>query len=236
MNASALPFALGAAASAATLFGGTITLRLRGRLNLVLGLSAGIVLGVALFDLLPEALHIATAEGARYVLSAVAVGFAAYLIADRLLATLSVRGERFRQQIGPASLTLHSLLDGVGIGLAFQLSPEVGWGVAIAVLSHDIADGVNIVGLSLAVRDRRSAHRWLALNGAAPLAGVALGQVFAVPPSVLVPMLGVLAGTFLYIGASELLPRSYRMDGRFATTCASLSGFVIAYVVTRYQG
>ena len=46
----------------ATMFGGVFALRLRDNLHLVLGFSAGAVIGVAFFDLLPEALELSGAE------------------------------------------------------------------------------------------------------------------------------------------------------------------------------
>src|SRR5258708_10535093 len=42
-----------------TLVGGLLALRLRDRLHLILGFSAGAVIGVAFFDLLPEAIQLA---------------------------------------------------------------------------------------------------------------------------------------------------------------------------------
>ena len=48
---------VGVFTSAATLFGGGLALRFRSALTLFLGFSSGAVIGVALFDLLPEALE-----------------------------------------------------------------------------------------------------------------------------------------------------------------------------------
>ncbi len=55
---SAPPLALGLAATAATLIGGLLALRHGDRVVPVLGLTAGVVLGVAVFDLVPEALEL----------------------------------------------------------------------------------------------------------------------------------------------------------------------------------
>ena len=58
-----VPLAFGFAAMLATLAGGLLALRLRHRIGLVLGVTAGIVVGVALFDLVPEALDLAGTAG-----------------------------------------------------------------------------------------------------------------------------------------------------------------------------
>ena len=70
------------------------------------------------------------------------------------------------------------------------------------------------------------------LNGAAPVLGVLLGLSIAVPPVMLAPLMGMFAGVFLYIGACELLPRSYARDPRLRTTLASLAGMMLMFVVT----
>ena len=80
---------------------------------------------------------------------------------------------------GAASLSLHSFLDGVGIGLAFKVSTAVGAVVAAAVLAHDFSDGINTVTVVLKNRGRGlSALRWLAVDAIAPLAGVASTYFF----------------------------------------------------------
>ena len=59
MPATLFILILALCASAATLAGGALALRLRDRLHLILGFSAGAVLAAAFFDLLPEALRVA---------------------------------------------------------------------------------------------------------------------------------------------------------------------------------
>ena len=228
----AAPLGFGVAASAATLAGGLLGLRLASRIVLVLGLTAGIVLGVALFDLVPEALALGgPALGERAVLAWVAAGIGGYMLFERLLG--GVRGAgRWRAHLGPATLTLHSFIDGLGIGVAFQVSPEIGGLVAFAVLTHDVADGVNTVSLCLAAERHRAARVWLAVNGIAPLLGVLAGLVFRLPQPLLAPMMAVFAGVFLYIGACELVPRSHALDPRLRTTLASLAGMALMYAVT----
>src|SRR3954464_11790098 len=78
-----------------------------------------------------------------------------------------------------ASLSLHSFLDGVGIGLAFKVSTAVGVVVAAAVLAHDFSDGINTVTMILKNRGRSwRAARWLLLDAVAPVLGVAVTFFF----------------------------------------------------------
>src|SRR5690348_16212211 len=77
---------IAALAFIATLLGGVFALRFRDRLHLILGFSAGAVIGVALFDLLPESMSLADGHHGPATLSIfIAAGFFAYLIIDRLI-------------------------------------------------------------------------------------------------------------------------------------------------------
>ncbi|WP_375391596.1 ZIP family metal transporter [uncultured Sphingomonas sp.] len=223
------PVLLGLAASVATLAGGAAALRWRRRLVLVLGLTAGVVLGVAVFDLLPEAIELgAPIVGRGWLAVAVAAGLGGYMLINRGFGReRSGPQSSWRAHLAPATLSLHSLIDGLGIGLAFQASADVGWVVAAAVLSHDLADGVNVVSLSLASRTEAAARRWLLVNGAAPLVGVLAGLRLPVSPGALALVLAAFGGAFLYIGIGELLPRSYRLDPRPRTAAASLLGIAL---------
>jgi ZIP family zinc transporter len=229
--------AIGLLTGLATLLGGTLALRLRSSLELLLGFGAGVVLGVALFDLLPEA---AVLGGQRLdaldVSAALATGFAAYLVLDQTAAAFA-RGGRWRGHLGAAALTAHSLMDGLGIGLTFQVSRTAGAIVAFAVLAHDSLDGANTVTLVLSGgASGKAARRWLLADAIAPLVGIGLSRLIIVPQSSLALLLGLFGGFFLYIGASELLPRALNGRPRPSTTAAALLGLAVIFVVVRLAG
>ena len=233
-----LLLAAGAAAAGTTLAGGLLALRYAERVHLILGFSAGAVIGVALLDLLPEAIDLdGGAAHAFGVATLVAAGFLAYLVADRTLLMLARGDTEHRGHFGAGALTVHSLLDGLGIGLGFQASPAVGVALAVAVLAHDLADGVNTVNLSLAgSRDPRLARRWLLADAAAPLAGIGLSRLLAPPPGVLGVLIAVFSGLFLYIGASELLPESHYRHPTAWTTVSTVLGVALIWIVVRLSG
>ena len=227
--------AIGLAAGGATLLGGLLALRFANRVHLVLGFSAGAVIGVALLDLLPEAMRAgAPAIGAFGIAAAVAGGFLAYLVMDRAF-LIGVAGQTsHRGHLGAGSLTVHSLLDGIGIGLGFQASAQVGVVLALAVLAHDLADGMNTVNLSVGgTHSRAVTRRWLAADALAPLVGIGLSRLVRVPETALAPMLAVFAGFFLYIGASELLPESHHRHPKPWTTAATVLGVGLIGLVVR---
>lgn len=229
----ALSLAVGVATGAATLLGGVLALRFRSVLNLLLAFGGGVILGVALFDLLPEALDLIGQQHSHLsITTAVAVGFGLYLAADRGLAIMAPTGSPRRGHFAPATLTAHSLMDGLGIGLALHISASAGLVLAVAVLAHDILDGANTVALALgAGANPRVARRWLMADAAAPMVGLAIARLITVPPFVLAILLGGLAGFFIYIGGSEILPRSHDRRPQFSTIAISAAGLGFIYTV-----
>jgi ZIP family zinc transporter len=161
------------AAFLSTFLGGLLALKLHDKLHLILGFSAGAVIGVAFFDLLPEAINFGEKfHSPSVILSCSALGFLSYLVLDRIL--LFHGGAASRGPFAAGVLCVHSLLDGVAIGLAFQTSHEVGIVVAIAVLTHDFSDGINTMNIVLKNQGRRSqAFRWLMVDALAPVLGIA---------------------------------------------------------------
>ncbi len=229
--------AIGLGTGAATLFGGALAFRLQAFVGLIQGFGAGVALGVALFDLLPEALNLAGgAHRPLAVATALACGFAGYLAMDRVNLALNREGPA-RAHFGPAALAGHSLMDGLGVGLAFQVSTSAGLILAFAVLAHDFLDGANTVTLSLAGGGgRRTARVWLAVDAAAPLVGIGLSRLLVVPGPTLALLLAVFCGFFLYIGASELLPKALARRPQASTAVATLLGLALVLGVVRLSG
>jgi len=230
--------AIGVAAGAATLLGGALALRLASRVHLVLGFSAGAVIGVALLDLLPEALELGRdVAGDRGVTALAAVGFLAYLAADRALLMLAGGSAQHRGHFGAGALTVHSLLDGLAIGLGLQASVAVGLALTVAVLAHDLADGVNTVSVSLTgSKNPAIARRWLIADAAAPAVGIVASRFIVLPPGALGLVIAVFSGLFLYIGASELLPESHQRHPHAWTTASTLLGVALIWAAGRLAG
>jgi ZIP family zinc transporter len=225
------------AASVATFIGGSFALRFRDQLHLILGFSAGAVAGLALFDLLPEAISLGIAYYSAETLALfVAGGFFGYLILDRLI-LLHTHEEDDTENIprgffGALTLATHSFLDGMAIGIGFQVSSVVGLVVTAAVLTHDFSDGINTVNLILKNGGSwKQAFRWLLIDAAAPLLGAASTLFFTIPESAIGLVLAVFVGTFLYLSASDLIPESHHRHPRALTTIMTLFGAALIYLV-----
>ncbi len=240
------PLLLGCAAFCSTMLGGTLALRLRDKLHLILGFSAGAVVAVAFFDLIPEALSLGSkTHSLETVMSFVALGFILYLLMDRLILLHNHAHEQEEEEhsvesrghVRAGSLSVHSFLDGVGIGLAFQVSIVVGAVVAAAVLAHDFSDGINTVNVVVRHGGERSkALRWLLVDAIAPVIGVLVTLFFSISSDALGLLLALFGGFFLYIGASDLIPESHHQHPKFLTTAMTVVGALVLYIAIHFAG
>jgi ZIP family zinc transporter len=218
-----------------TLLGGLTALRFRHNLETILALSGGVVVAVALFDVLPEA--ISGIDDPRRVTTLVAGGFLAFFFLQRVLVLHhrddpdEARAHRRVGALGAGALSMHSFVDGLGIGLAFGVSTLTGLLVFVAVISHDFADGLNTVTFVLRQQgERRRALRWLAADAIAPFFGAIVGSAVAVSEHSLAYLLAVYAGFFLYVGAVDLLPAAHAQTTRLRIAL-TLAGFAGTYAV-----
>lgn len=225
-----------------TLMGGFFAIKFKDKLHLTLGFSAGAVLGVALFDLIPESFELTKdVYGNGLVTLLFAAGFALYMIIDRSFSIHEHSDDcdkpSHNGKISALALIIHSFLDGFGIGLAFKISPSVGWVVALAVLAHDFSDGINTVGMILKDEGRkRSAVKWLLADALAPAVGIGSAYFLTISESTLGLILAFFVGLFLYISASDLIPESHHQHPAVWTSVMTILGMSVIYLVVNVVG
>ena len=229
--------------------------------------ASGVLVATAIVDLLPEAQELVGDERGIEVGIAALVGYLLFTLIESFIHQQSfehagdhdhasgsseahshsgggahdpvtpVRG--VLAIVPPASLIVHSTLDGLAIGLAFQAGAGLGLIVLLAVLAHDFADGMNVVTLALdAARGRRMAIGFLVLDALAPVVGAALSLVITIPDVALGWLLGAFSGVFIAIGASHLLPESQHerpADGPLLIGL-SAAGAVLVLIVRSIAG
>jgi ZIP family zinc transporter len=235
----ALPLA--AVTSLSTLLGGFVAFRLHRELMTLIAFTGGIVVAVALFDVLPEAID--AVDSSRLVATLIGVGFIGFFLVERVL-VLHHRDEPEQARaharvgaFGAAGLSLHSFIDGLGIGFAFHVDTATGLLVFLAVVSHDFADGMNTVSFILRQSgDRRSALRWLLVDAVAPVLGALVGIGVDISEKGLGYVLALDTGFVLFIGATDLLPEAHSHPSwrRVGLTVAGFAAtWTIAFAATR---
>lgn len=231
------------AAFLATLAGGYLALKNQNQLQKLLGLTAGIVLGVVIFGLLPEIFELSTGHyDIRIAMVALMAGFLLFHIIEKTIlishADHSEYGEHHHPYVGWASaiaLAGHSLLDGLAIGLAFQTNTAIGVALAVAVISHSFSDGLNTVNIMLANKNNPlRAKIMLLVDALAPVTGVLLSFVLSVGQTATGMFLSFFAGFLLYIAASEILPEAHSKKSSYLTIVLTVLGAALMYFITGF--
>jgi ZIP family zinc transporter len=200
----------------ATFVGGLVVFQLKKTLPYLFAFAAGNLIGVSFFDIQPETFNIAQTMGISilYVMVLIVGSFFFFSLLERYLVLYHSDSADFRGHImgpiGAGGLTFNSFLDGIAIGIGFQAGVGIGIVVGLAVNIHDITDGMNTVVIMLKnEQSNRNAFLFLLLDSLAPLVGILVTAFFLFPKPLLVILLAIFAGEFLYIGAASLLPETY---------------------------
>jgi ZIP family zinc transporter len=236
-----------AGAFLSALAGGFVALRATRQVGLIIAVGAGIRIGAAFFDLIPEASSL-LGGSLDAVMLATAFGFLAFYAFEKLTAVHVgheaaaelEHGEpehRHVGVIGASGMSIHSFLDGVALAAALAVGGGLGLVIAVVVIVHRFSDGISVVSLLLASRATPvEAYRWVAIVAIAPVLGVLAGLVVTVPDDVLGVGLAVFAGFFLYVGAAELLPEAHRSNRSRWVVLATLGGVVAIYLFSVATG
>ena len=227
-----------------TALGGIFGIRHKKKLHFIMSFTAGVLLGVCFFDILPEAFSLITKNhfGTTPLFIALVVGFLVFHILEKLIAIHHSHETEYADHkhpsiglFGASGLSFHSFLDGVGIGLGFHIDPHVGTLIALAVIAHDFSDGLNTVTIMLSNKNTpRKSFILLLIDATTPVLGVLSTYLFTIPNSILLLYLGFFAGFLLYIGASDLLPEAHSKHSSWSMLLLTVSGAAFIFIVTRF--
>lgn len=225
-----------------TFVGGLLALKFKDKLHQIMAFTAGVLLSVVFFELMPEIYELVnvTQIDTKLVMISLVVGFLLFHILEKTILIHHSHEEDYAHHKHPKvgvlsalALAGHSFMDGVGIGLGFQISDAVGLLVALAVISHDFTDGMNTVTLMLTHRNTEKKSRYLLLlDAAAPVLGALSTLFFTVSDRFLVLYLGFFAGFLLYIGASDILPEAHSNKSSYKLIGLTLLGVFFVYLVS----
>ncbi|GAC1413016.1 MAG: hypothetical protein NVSMB66_3770 [Candidatus Doudnabacteria bacterium] len=226
-----------------TLGGGLFALKFKNKLHLIMGFTAGVILAVISFDILPEIIRQVNENhfDSMPAMIGLVCGFLIFHILEKVIVVHHAHEEEYADHTHPdvgvlsaLALAGHSFVDGVGIGLGFQISPTVGALVALAVIAHDFTDGMNTVALMLTHKNTiRKSVVFLILDATTPVLGAISTLFFKLPPNFLVIYLGFFAGFLLYIGASDILPQAHSKKPSLYTVALTVFGTLFTYIVLR---
>ncbi len=227
-----------------TFLGGLLALRAKDRFHLVLGLSAGLLLGLVGFDLLPEIFEMNSTDfgGVKSISIALISGFLFLHFLEQFVGSHepaeSDYGHEHKHSVeiagvlGAVAMAGHIFLDGVALALAFKVSNQLGIAVFIAMLVHAFSDGLNTVALLIKSNQWQKRGKYLlAVDAVARISGAALGTSISVSDANLALYLAVFSGIVIYLATSHILPEAHSKHPSKVTVISTLAGVVIMWLV-----
>jgi ZIP family zinc transporter/zinc and cadmium transporter len=203
-----------------------------------LGFSGGFILAAALLEMVPESLE----RGPSMPLFVV-LGYLIVFLIEQLLNVhlhhFPAEGNHSHVPIAPGIASLvafnaHDFIDGVAMGSAMVSDRGLGIIVFLAVLLHEVPAGFVIAAIVRGAGwSRRSALLAGGSLGIVTLIGIVLPYwVYAFSPFVSDALLALAAGTFIYVGATLLVPLSEAGKSRWITLMVVI-GFVVFLISDR---
>ena len=239
-----LVIGLAAVTVLATFLGGLLALRAKDRFHLVLGLSAGLLLGLVGFDLLPEVFEIGSGElgGVKTVSIALIAGFLSLHFIEQFAGSHEPAESEYHHDhthafeiagtVGAFAMAGHIFLDGVALALAFKVSNALGVAVFIAMIVHAFSDGLNTVALLVKLGQWSQRGKFLlGIDAIARISGAILGSTLVISDSAIAIYLAAFSGIVIYLATSHILPEAHANHPTRATMLATLTGVLIMWGV-----
>lgn len=238
-----LAILLAAATAIATAAGGLLALRAKDRLHLVLGLAAGLLLGLVAFDLLPEVFAMSDSEffGAPSVSIALIAGFLLLHIYERSFGSHEPAESDYGHDhkhinvaggLGALAMGGHVFLDGLALGVAFSVDEKLGIAVFVALLVHAFSDGLNTVSLLIKSGKWTSKGVWLlGVDSVARIGGAIVGTSLALSENFTALYLATFSGIVIYLATSHILPEAHARHSSRWTLVSTIAGIAIMWVL-----
>jgi ZIP family zinc transporter len=240
-----LAIVLAALTVCATTIGGLVAVKSKDRFHLILGLAAGLLLGLVAFDLLPVVFSDATIM-VNGKIALVSVAFLAGFLALHFLEESFAGHEPVESDyehdhshygniaggLGAVAMAIHVFLDGLALGVAFHVSKKLGLAIFFALLVHAFSDGLNTVAmLKKTGHLTKAATYLLAVDAIARIGGAALGSSLHPSPAWLAIYFALFSGIIIYIATSHILPEAHSSHPSKVTIVTTLAGVAIMFGV-----
>ncbi len=232
------------AAAFAALAGGYTAIKYKDRLPIAIALTAGLVLGLVAFDLLPEVFE--GAENAQmdtvWPMLLFVGGFLFFHVLEKIILVHNDSESEYKTHSHPKlgfaralALAGHSFFDGLSIGVGFQVSSAVGTAVALAVIGHRFADGFDTASFMLLHKNKLIHIKQLLIFVIImPILGGLASLFIHLSEGALTLYLGFFAGILLYVASGNILPQAHTKRASYNSLALTVAGAAAMFAITRF--
>lgn len=208
--------------------------------------AAGSMLAAVFCDLLPEAIEATTEAQIHNVFYAALIGFVGFFILEILMHNFHHHPEvedKHDHENHASSLIMiggimHTLIDGLVIGLAFLADEHIGIITAIAISAHKVPQEIGNFGILLKEKTKNTALAMISIISLSAMVGAILAYFVGEQLMQFMPeLLGVTSGFFLYISASDIVPSIHKSKNRAKQVASFILGVAIisALIIISHQ-
>jgi len=181
--------------------------------------AIGVLLGVVFYDVLPEALSLKNSNAStQSILSFVLLGIIIFLVVEIIIRWHHHHQDYSKTDSFKPSVYLilfgdlvHNFIDGIIITTSFFVDIRFGIITSIAILIHEIPHELSDFGFLIASGlDNKKAIKYNFYVSLSTIVGALLAYIFLNQLSTFLPyILALVAGNFLYIALSDLVPETH---------------------------
>ena len=213
--------------------------------------AAGLIMALVFFHLMPEAIELS--NSAFY--PALFIGFFIFYLLENFIVIHSgseihycldedeegSATHHYASRMGMmafSGLAFHSLIDGIIIGVGFELQEitgtEIGFLAALAVILHEIPEGVTSFAIINKTMPDKSKILSIIVAIATPIGAIiSLLFIGTLTESLIGILLALAAGTFVYVAASDLIPETHASNN-LQNLAAFLIGALFIYGISLF--
>ncbi|ENK1244070.1 ZIP family metal transporter [Clostridium botulinum] len=201
-------------------------------LSKLMGFSAGLMISIVIFDLIPEALNTWAYFG---VLIFLLLGVLIVYFIDKNTNSIDINMHKKVAFMTALGLILHNFPEGILMGVGFQAGSRLGLKMAIIISIHDIPEGIAVATPLIASKEKKSKTLFYVFLTAVPtLFGVFLGFYIAnISKNFLSMLLSLASGIMIYVVCAEMIPESRNLGNKITSYFYMIVGIIAGLVIIK---
>ena len=199
---------------------------------LMMGFSAGVLIGVVFLDLVPEVLR---NEGVVFLSFYFIIGVAIFIVIRLLMMKSSIKIGRITLMTA-ISIMLHNFPEGLIMGVGFSSQSLIGLKMAIIIILHDIPEGIALISsmmIDSQIKDRLNTLFYVLLTVFPTTIGLIIGMIIGRFSETFVNVnFALAAGIMGYVCFVEMIPEAYLKNKNFLdVTLSVVAGLFVSIVI-----